>query len=82
MLTTNNPTMEALLDATLSGDDRRLLLLGESRPKAMINFTEDGIGLLESQLVDARRRVKDLELALALSRVGSVLKIKVEEVGR
>jgi len=80
MLTTNNPVMEALLDATLSGDNRRLLLVGEKGMKDMIHFSDDGIALLENRLTDAKKRVVDLELAIALSRVGKTLGVKVEEV--
>lgn len=80
MISTNNHVMEALLDATLTGDNRRLLLVGEDGSKSVLLFEEDGIALLEGQLADARKRVKSIELAIALSRVGMILKVEPKEV--
>jgi hypothetical protein len=80
VISTNNHVMEALLDATLTGDNRRLLLVGEDGSKSVLLFEEDGIALLEGQLADARKRVKSIELAIALSRVGMILKVEPKEV--
>jgi len=80
MLKTSSPVMEALLDATLEGDNRRLLLVGDKGSMmAMIRFQPDSIKLLEGQLADAKKQVADIELALALSRVGHRLKVEITE---
>jgi hypothetical protein len=77
--TTDNPVMNALLDATLKGEDRRLLHIGETGRKTAIFFTASGVNFLEGQLADARKRVADLELALALSTVGKNLGVEIME---
>lgn len=80
MQRTDNPVMDALLDATLTGNDRRLLLVGAgSGHPAMILFNAKSIEMLESFLADAEKTVEGLKLAIALSRVGLALGVEVHE---
>ncbi len=80
-VTTDNPVVNSLLDALLNGENRRLLLVGNGSKKPMIGFTVGVVNRLETQLADARERVAELELALAISMVGKSLGVElVEEV--
>ncbi len=85
MLTTDNPTMNNLLDQTLKGKDRQLLLVGaagsptESFPPAAINFTENTVEFLEIQKASVQRQLKNIDLALALVKVGLALKVTTLE---
>ena len=65
MLTTDNPTINTLLDHALQPDARRLLMIGT----AMIATEPESIALLERRVSGLQRELDDCTKALAWSKL-------------